>query len=79
MSTYGRRGGDGPTAGKKASTYTAILPDGRKARKRSYDVHTDEAIMMVYQDRQSAWHVAAVKPLGTVWASDYTPLSARRV
>ena len=35
----------GPTANKKASLYTATAPDGSILKKRSFFIHTDNALM----------------------------------
>lgn len=40
---YGQKGGDGPNAGKTASTYRVVLPDGTY-QKKSFTCHEAEAV-----------------------------------
>jgi hypothetical protein len=56
---YGQRDGDGPTAGKKATTYEATLPDGIIRRKKSFQVDTPDAYMSIYQ-HDGVWYLAGI-------------------
>lgn len=59
MSTYGRKGGDGPTAGKKRALYEVVLPDGTNIQKPSFKV-TDEKAIAVCYEHKNAWFVSAI-------------------
>lgn len=59
MTSYGRKGGDGPTRGKKATTYLVTLPDGTTAKKRDFSPPAADAVGYAYQ-HEGKWYVAAV-------------------
>lgn len=59
IARYGRRGGDGPTAGKKAAKYDVTLPNGMTTRKSSYKVYDPQAIAVCYQSR-GEWFVNTI-------------------
>lgn len=62
MARYGQKGGDGPTAGKKAVTFSVVLPDGTKQRKRSFGTNADP-VAYAYQ-HDGSWHVAGIAERG---------------
>ena len=76
-SPYGKRGGTSATAGRKAVTYEAVLPDGEIVRKRSFFIDQEHCYLgcYLYNDR---WHatVLTVEPKG---GSDIIFVSATRV
>lgn len=53
---YGRSGGNGPTAGRRAATFLVRLPDGRAEQKRVFNLDAVEAKAVVYQ-QAGGWHV----------------------
>jgi hypothetical protein len=55
---YGQRGGDGPTRGKKATTYVVTLPDGSVASKRDFNPPVNPT-GYAYQ-HEGRWYVAAI-------------------
>lgn len=76
--TYGQKGGTGPTAGRKARTYEAVAPDGSTLRKRSFVASAPAAILFAYQDA-AGWHPVGVHDTDPGHLSHYTQLPARRV
>ena len=75
--TYGQRGGDGPNTGKKASKYQGTLPDGRVVTKRSFNIHTETALLRVYQ-HQGVWECCGPFADKTSWP-DGTYITAQKV
>lgn len=74
MARYGQKGGDGPTRGKKATTYLVTLPCGAQVKKRTFDapsVPTGYA----YQ-HQGVWYLAAVSEPGQFTDCRYTQCHA---
>lgn len=59
MSRFGKKDGDGPTAGLKAAVYDIELPDGSRVKKRSFYIHEQRAVAAIYQ-HQSKWYVAGI-------------------
>lgn len=59
MTSYGQKGGDGPTAGKKAAKYDVTLPNGRTKRKSSFKVYESQAIAVCYLAK-GEWHVNTI-------------------
>lgn len=51
--------GVGVTAGKKASTYEAIAPDGTKLKKKSFFIHNDTALMGAFEHNGS-WMASGI-------------------
>lgn len=49
----------GPTSGKKATHYVANAPDGTVIHKKSFKVHSDVAVMGLYQ-HNGKWYAAGV-------------------
>lgn len=76
--TYGQKGGDGPTSGLKATTYEVTLPDGRLVRKRSFQVSSPEALAMCYRDGNGAWAVSGIVEEARDWPGQ-VPRPARMV
>lgn len=60
MSTYGRRGGDGPNTGKRKVTYAAVAPDGTRLRKGTFHNNEPTAFMYIYRHK-GTWHASAVR------------------
>lgn len=60
MSTYGKKGQQGPIRGHQASVYEATAPDGTVIRKRSFFVHTDDAFMGVFKDSTGTYVASGV-------------------
>lgn len=61
---FGRKGGKSATAGKKASFFLIIFPDGSTMHKRSFHVHDDEACVPIfYSERSKKWHECGVHSL----------------
>jgi len=58
-SAYGKRGGEGPTRGKTATTYTVTLPDGSTVKKRMFETLIDP-VGYAYQ-HEGTWYVASVR------------------
>ena len=63
---YGCKGGDSPTAGRKAVNYRVDLPDGSVAIKRSFHVDQPVAHAGIYQ-HQGFWFVSAVTATEEKW------------
>lgn len=58
MMRYGRKGGDGPNAGKKATIYVVTFPDGNQVKKRDFNPPVDP---VGYAYKQGGhWYLAAV-------------------
>jgi len=79
--TYGQKGGEGPTRGRKATTYTATAPDGSVLTKRSYFTSADTAVMGAYE-HEGKWYAASVhadqEAMKAARCDHYTKLEARR-
>lgn len=58
MTSYGKRGGDGPTRGKRANYYEVTLPDGRKVRVQKYKIDITEGWSACYRDRTTGDWIA---------------------
>jgi len=74
---YGQKGGEGPTRGKKATTYVVALPDGTTARKRAYSPPTGTAVGYAYQ-HEGKWFVAAIDEPDCPSLSHYVQCPAKR-
>lgn len=59
MNSFGKKGGESPNRGKKATTYLVTLPDGKIANKRDYNPPADP-VGYAYQLIDGTWRVAAV-------------------
>lgn len=77
MSRLGRKGGDGATAGRKATTFIVDLPDGTQAKKRDFNPPDGEATGYAFFN-QGAWIVAAIAELDSELFSHYTQCPAKR-
>jgi hypothetical protein len=74
---YGQKGGDGPTAGKKATTFIVTLPDGSEASKRDFNPPINPT-GYAYQ-HNGCWYVAGVSgPNDHRFKGAYTQCPARR-
>ncbi len=60
--TYGKKGGVGPTKGKKYVLYTGTFPDGTQFKKRSYHVNDPVARCHIYQTK-GVWYYGGLWPL----------------
>lgn len=58
-SNFGKRGGEGPTRGKKSRSYIVTLPDGTTVTKRTFEELTDP-VGYAYL-HEGVWYVAAVR------------------
>ncbi len=67
--TYGQKGGEGATKGKKATTYEATLPDGTKITKRGFIATGDEAWIAYYYDRDGKVRASAVRAKPEQWGN----------
>lgn len=69
--TYGQKGGQGHTRGRKASLYEAVDPSGKTVQKRSFTVHHDDVLMAFYC-HEGIWHVNGVHERGNLpeWVRD---------
>ena len=71
--TYGQKGGDGPTQGRKASVYTTTDPTGKVVTVRSFKTHTDNAVIAFYFHRDCGnGHPEGWYPNGA-WPADDLP------
>lgn len=59
MTTYGRKGGEGPTRGRKLVRYEAIGPDGETYRAATYYPPTGAAFLMMYK-LEGVWYTAGL-------------------
>jgi hypothetical protein len=56
--TYGQKGGEGPTRGKTAVTYVVTLPDGTTAKKRDFNPPASPTGYAYQHD--GIWYVAGI-------------------
>jgi hypothetical protein len=56
---YGKRGGQGPTAGETAAVYDFTFPDNTYGKKRSFKFHGVCAVAFVYQNN-GRWYAAGI-------------------
>ena len=77
-SPYGKRGGTSVNAGKKASTFRVVFPDGSVALKKSFEVHTPTAFAMIYQAIEG-WQVSAIVAEPKLNWGNQQPTTATRV
>lgn len=76
--TYGRKGGEGPNAGQKASTYRVRFPDGTSAEKRVFHAIQPQAVAFVYE-HQGTWFCAGVYDTAVEHMRHYRQAPAERV
>jgi hypothetical protein len=60
--TFGKKGGVGPTRGLRATRYVVTLPDGKTAWRRSYAV-LEAPVGFAYQ-HAGEWHLASIAERG---------------
>jgi hypothetical protein len=76
--TYGERGGTGPTAGRKLVYFEAIGPDGIGRRKGTYFAAKIIDPVMCFYQHKGVWHVAAVCNRDDPHLAHYTQVVATR-
>jgi hypothetical protein len=78
--TFGQKGGTGPTLGKKAAVYEVTLPDGRMFQKRKFGLDADTLIATAYRYGAGRDEVdAMVWPGEPAWEGDFGRLVAKRI
>lgn len=80
LTTYGQKGGEGATRGRKATRYNFDFPDGSRGVKKSFFIQDETALVGVYQ-HDGVWHAAGVWRHGepTDWLRrNYTFIEATR-
>lgn len=79
--TYGQKGGEGPTRGKKAIIYTGTLPDGTPWKKRVFNDRGGETLIatgLTPKDGNGYRMSIVVWPGEPVWEGDYGRMVATR-
>jgi hypothetical protein len=76
--TYGQKGGEGPTRGRKIAVYDVILPTDEIVEKRTFCPPEGEACGYGYQ-HQGQWFVAAIDAPGSKRFAHYTSMPATRI
>lgn len=82
VTTYGRKGGEGPTRDKTASVYEVTLPPqlgGRTIRKKSFKLTADTAIATGFNSNITGKPLIVVWPDAPAWEGTFGRLTARRV
>lgn len=74
MSSYGKKGGEGPTRGRKATTYIVTLPDGSVQKKRAF-YEMEEPTGYAYQV-DGRWQVAGIADADAEHMQHYTKCNA---
>lgn len=69
-STFGEKGGEGPTRGKKATIYVVTLPDGTTVKKRDFNPPVDPVGYAYFHGGR--WYVAAVDESNCARLAHYT-------
>lgn len=59
----------GPTSGKKSTLYIANTPDGQVLVKRSFFIHTEEALMGAFKTPDGKWHASGIVSEVQEWGS----------
>lgn len=77
-SPYGKRGGEGPTAGRRASVYEATAPDGTVLRRRSFKFHEAEGPMACHE-HAGVWYEQGVYAARPDWAGEATVMVPARL
>jgi hypothetical protein len=77
MTTYGQKGGEGPTRDKHPTTYVVELPDGSTVRKRSFSVLTNP-VGYAYQ-HNNVWYCATVNERDYPPMHHYTQVPAKEI
>lgn len=68
--TYGQKGGQGPTRGRKSAAYTVRLPDGTVTLKRTF--HSMTTPTGYAYEHGGKWYVAAVHDADAEHLQHYT-------
>lgn len=84
--TYGQRGGTGPTKDKKFVTYRGVFPDGNTFSKRTLQAQGDKAQAAIYYFaghpgdgvQATGWFCAAVYDVLPEWADRYQWIEVTR-
>lgn len=76
--TYGQKGGEGPTRGRKAAVYDVILPTDEIVEKKTFFPPEGEARGYGYQ-HDGKWFVAAIDAPGSSRFAHYTEMFAQRI
>jgi hypothetical protein len=76
--TYGQKGGEGATRGRKAAVYDVILPTDEIVEKKTFFPPEGEACGYGYQ-HQGIWRVAAIDKPSSERFSHYTQMPAKRI
>ena len=66
MSTYGRRGGEGPTRGRRKAVYQAQLPDGYVLEAGTFHFEDREAVMTAFAPKNGHGWIKSVYQVGKV-------------
>lgn len=80
--TYGQKGGEGPTRGRKASVYLAALPNGLAVTVKSFKTHVEHAVVAWYTHEGVFYPNGAWDPNDLpdwVVESKRTPVPAMRI
>lgn len=75
--TYGEKGGTGPTAGLKTRRFSVTLPDGETAVKRTF--HQCDVVGYAYRHTDGAWYLATLDAPNAEHLSHYTQCPAIKV
>jgi hypothetical protein len=67
MNGYGKKGGIGPTKGRKATNYTAVAPDGTVVKTKSFFVSNRDAQVAIVRADDGRWLVLDVRRLDDGW------------
>lgn len=78
---YGQRGGDGPTAGKKATKFSCTGPTGQKQSKRVFNAENYEQPVSIWYEHAGTWYLNTVLDKNNLpdWAKNYTIGEAVRI
>jgi|GEM_PF-5600324 len=78
LTTFGRKGGAGPTTGLVSSTYRIRFPDGTSVQKRAFRAIQPEAIAYIYE-HGGKWYCAGVYDTPADKMRGYLTAPAERV
>ena len=71
MSSYGKRGGTGATAGRTATIYLVGLPDGTEVKKRSFFLTAPTLYAGIYKI-DGAWKAGGLYETQQAAAANYS-------
>ena len=77
--TYGRKGGIGPTYGKKAISYQITMPDGSTKIKRVFNDYGETALATGFSGADGKAPCLVVWPERPAWNGDLGLLIAKRM